>query len=192
VVTDKTGTPRWRWLAEPFGTTAPETSPAGAPVFAFNLRFPGQFFDAESGMFYNYQRDYIPGVGRYAQSDPIGLGGGVNTFGYVGGNPVSFVDPLGLARHAPNSRTCKDHRDKISRYKNLINEKIRDLRNDKFSLPYNSPFPFAPSWMSVKGHEDYIQDMRDKLQDRGEKYKNDCGDDEPPAPPSPAPMCLKQ
>jgi RHS repeat-associated protein len=101
VLVDKTNTMRWRWMSEPFGTTPAETSPAGLAPLTFNLRFPGQFFDAESGMHYNTQRDYIPGIGRYAQSDPIGLGGGINTFGYVGGNPLSYSDPLGLQAFAP-------------------------------------------------------------------------------------------
>lgn len=85
IVVDRNNVQRWRWLAEPFGTTAAETSPAGQAAFIFNLRFPGQFYDAESGAHYNMQRDYLPGVGRYAQSDPIGLVGGINTYAYVGG-----------------------------------------------------------------------------------------------------------
>ncbi|MEB3943540.1 RHS repeat-associated core domain-containing protein, partial [Pseudomonas aeruginosa] len=62
-----------------------------------NLRFPGQYYDAESGLHYNYFRDYDPETGRYVESDPIGLSGGVNTYGYVQGAPLNRIDPLGLA-----------------------------------------------------------------------------------------------
>lgn len=69
---------RWRWLAEPFATTAPEINPQALGAFTFNLRLPGQYADSETGLFYNYQRDYDPNIGRYVQSDPIGLAGGIN------------------------------------------------------------------------------------------------------------------
>lgn len=60
------------------------------------LRFPGQYADSETGYSYNYFRDYDPTLGRYIESDPIGLEAGVNTFGYVMGNPVLKMDLNGL------------------------------------------------------------------------------------------------
>ncbi|WP_431096580.1 Ig-like domain repeat protein [Polaromonas aquatica] len=108
VWTDQIGAPRvitrntdeamvWRWdMAEPFGATAPDQNPAGLGTFTYNQRLPGQVFDQESGLFQNWHREYNPWLGRYMQSDPIGLDGGINTFAYVEANPLQAVDPKGL------------------------------------------------------------------------------------------------
>jgi len=106
---DHLGTPRaitkpsdntvvWKWdNSDAFGANLPNEDPANTgTAFKYNLRFPGQYADVESGTFYNYFRDYDSTVGRYVQSDPIGLRGGANTYAYVGGNPLSRKDSLGL------------------------------------------------------------------------------------------------
>jgi len=80
----------WDGQFDPFGEEVALTGLATLP-----LRFPGQYADEESGLSYNYLRDYDPTLGRYLQSDPIGLAGGLNTYGYVEGNPVVYVDPTG-------------------------------------------------------------------------------------------------
>jgi RHS repeat-associated protein len=107
IYTDRLGTPRratdsngavvWSWDSDAFGTAADNDDPDGDGVATvINLRFPGQYYDAETGLHYNYFRYYDPSTGRYITSDPIGLIAGLNTYGYVAGNPVNFSDPLGL------------------------------------------------------------------------------------------------
>lgn len=90
---DHLGTPRaitrpsdnakvWEWSnTEPFGANLPNENPSGLGAFAYNLRFPRQYYDQETGTHYNYFRDYDLATGRYGQSDPIGLKGGINTYG---------------------------------------------------------------------------------------------------------------
>lgn len=113
---DRLGTPRmitnsakqtvWSWLSDPFGTTvANEDADGNGQTFEFNLRFPGQYRDKESGLFYNWHRYYDPGTGRYITSDPIGLDGGLNTYAYVSNSPLMSVDPLGLAPN-PGEAAC--------------------------------------------------------------------------------------
>ncbi len=82
--------------SEPFGNSTPDSNPSGLGAFTYNLRFPGQYADAETGTSYNYFRDYDPTTGRYRQSDPIGLKGGLNTFAYSRASPLRYVDATGL------------------------------------------------------------------------------------------------
>jgi RHS repeat-associated protein len=104
--TDHLGTPRkltdsgtqvvWTAEYEPFGLASVNEDPDGdGTSIEFNLRFPGQYYDKYSGLHYNYYRDYDPSLGRYVQSDPIGLAGGLNTYGYAYQNPLRYIDPKG-------------------------------------------------------------------------------------------------
>ncbi|WNH46089.1 RHS repeat-associated core domain-containing protein [Xanthomonas hawaiiensis] len=108
---DHLGTPRavidpvrdvaiWRWdlKGEAFGTTAPDQDPdKDGAAFVLDMRFPGQRYDALSGLNQNYFRDYEPGTGRYVQSDPIGLWGGQSTYTYSVASPLKWTDRFGLA-----------------------------------------------------------------------------------------------
>jgi len=106
VITDGTNKVVWRWDSD-FGADAANDDPDGdGQKFRYNLRFPGQYYDKETGLHYNYFRDYDPGTGRYVQSDPIGLAGGMNVYTYVLGNPLRWTDPFGLYYYnAPPPRT---------------------------------------------------------------------------------------
>ena len=96
---DQTGVVVWRWEGDAFGATPPNQNPSGKGIVTVNFRFPGQYFDQESGLSYNANRDYDPSIGRYVESDPIGLDGGVNTFAYSDANPISKTGFLGLATY---------------------------------------------------------------------------------------------
>ncbi|WP_316349032.1 RHS repeat-associated core domain-containing protein [Desulfuromonas acetoxidans] len=97
LLTDTTGTAVWSAQYAPFGqaTINNDVDGDGTEVVC-NLRFPGQYFDAESGLHYNWHRYYEPRSGRYITLDPIGLAGGINLYAYVGNNPVGLADPKGL------------------------------------------------------------------------------------------------
>jgi RHS repeat-associated protein len=92
VLTDATGTIVWKAAYNPFGEATISVQAVENP-----FRFPGQYYDQETGLHYNYFRYYDPTTGRYVTPDPIGLEGGINLFSYVDGNPLSFIDPLGLS-----------------------------------------------------------------------------------------------
>ena len=98
-VTDPTDSDEivWRWDSEPYGATAADEDPDDDLTdFVYNLRFPGQYFDQETGLHYNYFRDYDAATGRYVESDPIGLDGGLNTYLYAEANSLRYTDAEGL------------------------------------------------------------------------------------------------
>ncbi|MDP8986408.1 MAG: DUF6531 domain-containing protein [Pseudomonadota bacterium] len=87
----------WRWDTDPFGTTQPNQNPSGLGSFTYNLRFPGQYAQTETGLIYNYFRDYDAASGRYVESDPLGLfGGSYSPYVYANSNPLMYIDPFGL------------------------------------------------------------------------------------------------
>lgn len=115
-ITNVAGVKVWTADAEPFGANLPNENPAGQGNFTYNPRFPGQYYDRETGLHYNYFRDYDPQTGRYIESDPIGLAGGMNTYTYVLSQPTRYVDKNGLdigdcpggmvAQNRPNGPVC--------------------------------------------------------------------------------------
>jgi RHS repeat-associated protein len=90
-MTDQNASLAWDRVALPFGETWSEAGPRTT-----SLRFAGQVHDPETGLHHNYFRDYDPTTGRYVESDPIGLEGGINTYAYVLGNPLVYYDRYGL------------------------------------------------------------------------------------------------
>jgi len=112
VMTDSSGTTVWLGEFKPFGEPVSVTG-----TFTNNLRFPGQYYEEETDLHYNYYRDYNSVLGRYVQADPIGLQAGVNLFVYALDNPNRYVDFKGLKSCCP-----KDEQ-------NLIEARITEVNN---------------------------------------------------------------
>ena len=109
IVTDHQNKPRrginastqqvvWSWDPDAFGAIQPTGS------VTINLRFPGQYYDQQSGLYYNHNRYYNPELGRYMEPDPTGLEAGLNPYSYVSNNPVNSVDPTGLMQVMSDSQ----------------------------------------------------------------------------------------
>lgn len=96
-ISDSSGATLWTWAYQgnPWGEQAPSSND-----YTYNLRFPGRYYDAETGLSYNINRDYDAMTGRYIQSDPIGLEGGPNTYSYGNQSPLVFFDFYGTRSYA--------------------------------------------------------------------------------------------
>jgi RHS repeat-associated protein len=104
LATNPSGAIIWRWNSDAFGAIPPDSDPDGDGTrTTLNLRFAGQYFDAETGFFYNWNRYYDPKLGRYLNPDPVGLDAGLNLYTYVSNNPLRWVDPTGLMEEAPGA-----------------------------------------------------------------------------------------
>jgi RHS repeat-associated protein len=178
---DHLGTPRavtrssdnakvWRWDSDPFGIAPPNQNPGGLGVFAYNLRYPGQYFDGETGLSYNDARDFDRQTGRYVESDPIGLAGGNNTYAYVEGNPLSLIDVRGLCDSDP----CEKLANKITKLRNELAKRAGDLRRNALNLPATGP-------MSIAGHQQQYLNKQKQLRDLLNEFNSKgCGGGAPP------------
>ncbi|MEG3792722.1 RHS repeat-associated core domain-containing protein, partial [Lysobacter sp. CCNWLW3] len=182
---DHLGTPRavidrsrdvaiWTWAlqGEAFGNSAPNQDPdLDSTNFVFDMRFPGQRYDVATGLNYNYFRDYDPESGRYVQSDPIGLAGGIGTFAYVDSSPFAGMDADGLSKRTaslPSSASVIHARVQLM---------IIEARQYNPSFNY---YTVGPRGQGYNGRDfsamaRLLQQMR--LEQRA-KYGNSCGRDE--------------
>jgi len=134
-ITDNVGRTVWKWdNQDPFGNNPPDEDPdADARLFSFNLRFPGQYFDAETNLSYNYFRDYDPATGRYVQADPVGLIGGFNLFAYAEDSPIDSFDVWGLKRYrstpgATPAEMARTYNEAIARQRREEYPRERDVQ----------------------------------------------------------------
>ena len=162
---------------EPFGTAQAQQDPdQDGMATDIPLRFAGQVFDADTGLHYNYFRDYDPWTGRYIQSDPIGLAGGPNGYLYAGANPLSFTDPMGL-KHKANSAHCSALRKKMQNLRNDLDDRWSDLAADRLNLPERLG-PGELLSQTKRGHRTMINDRESNLRKFEKRYSDECEDDD--------------
>jgi RHS repeat-associated protein len=183
-ISDAAGNTIWQWVyqSNPFG----ELQPTGG--YVYNLRFAGQYYDAEKGSMYNIRRDYEAASGRYVQSDAIGLNGGASTFGYVGQNPMTYVDPLGLARHRPDSLYCQRLAARIAGVANDLDKRWVELELNNANNGKGLPEYIGPGerdYQTRRGHRRLIDKADRNYRDLQDQYDNECG---PPPPPLSCPQ----
>lgn len=170
----------WADAYSPLGGTKPLVN-----MVPQNLRFPGQYADGETGFYHNGFRDYDPAIGRYVESDPIGLSGGLNTYLYAEANPEKWIDLSGL------KCVCKDKQELI-RFRDhppIPKDKVRQPINVRLSSPeglarftqFVTVFPFADTWTDFLIDRDVLDPLKDVLHDwlediseLSQQERNDC------------------
>ncbi|MDB0524746.1 RHS repeat-associated core domain-containing protein, partial [Ralstonia solanacearum] len=173
VITDTNNLMVWRWdQTDPFGAMLPDENPTSLGTFTYNLRFPGQVYDAETGKHYNVNRDYDPAGGRYVQSDPIGLNGGQwSTYSYVDGAPSTSSDPTGLQTFplpAPgpiigtsNNPSGKELADRLA---TVTTQLLNELTREKTYQTYTRYNPRTRQCYSgrTSGYDDPLTNIRNR------------------------------
>ena len=144
------------------------------------IMFPGQYFDAETGLHYNRYRYYDSETGRYLRVDPVGIDGGVNLYDYSNSNPITGYDSLGL--RDPDSEFCRSLRNRIQNVKNRIQRRLGQLDEDPLNLPEKCPGDDLMPSLSKAGHRRLINEDRALLASLQGTYMARCGN-EPPNPP---------
>jgi RHS repeat-associated protein len=203
-MTNVDGTVVWAADYEPFGQTM-----LSVTAVSTNLRFPGQYFDTETGLHYNYFRDYDPTLGRYVQSDPIGLAGGINSFSYSDASPIRLLDRFGLSaiavfvrptpivvRPIARPRPSIEQRpgESIGQFTRRLEQGIRNraqngiprVTKDPLRLPRQAP---APGGDILGGFVRLISNLRQFLRDLSEfNDLGGAGGSPVPIPIAPAPL----
>lgn len=153
---------------------------APAELVIYNIRFPGQYYLPESGLYYNYFRDYDPQTGRYIESDPMGLAeGSYSTYSYTNDNPISLSDPLGLCA---DRKRCEQLRKSIDSKSQSLANKLATydpVQDGIGGFPY-----FGGRRLTIPGsHYDAIQDLQRGLaRDLNDYERLLCDQDDDPGP----------
>jgi RHS repeat-associated protein len=185
VHTDHLGTPRkitqpsnnslmWRWDPDTYGSAAPTAS-----GLSYNLRFSGQYALTETGLYYNYFRTYDPQMGRYVESDPIGLIGGINPYAYAQGNPISLSDPLGLCA---DRQRCAQLRQNIDNKSQALAKELAKYNPAQDALG-GFPMRYGSGFTKPGGHYTEIQNLQRGLAKDINKYEElNCDEDDDQGP----------
>ena len=188
-LTDESGTTVWAASYDPFGKATVNEDPDGdGNTVTLNVRMPGQYYDQETGLHYNYFRYYDPATGRYLRSDPVGILGGLNGYSYVRNNPLKWVDPLGLwpwYLDKPTEQQAQNAQDLLQKYvPNLSDKEAKQIINDSIDEASTGDFARGgltfPSDMQLpknlsdlnKNQQDFIKDFLDDLPDRNDNARD--------------------
>jgi RHS repeat-associated protein len=185
--------PVWEWDAkgEVFGNTAPDQDPDGdGNLFVFDMRFPGQRFDAVSGLNYNYFRDYDSVTGRYAQSDPISLASDISTYRYAESSPNLFTDHFGLFGSPLEEKfpmpwdpqRCAEILRQIKTRRDEIGKRFSELDRNHGKLPNTASGPLKADRM---GHITIINILDSQARKLEDDYDRHCRG---PGPACPVPF----
>jgi hypothetical protein len=130
---------------------------------------------AETGLNYNWNRDFDPATGRYIESDPAGLAGGINTYAYAFDSPSRWSDPSGLGPQPldPNSEECKALARKIDNIRKDIEKRWREYEENPGKLPES--VPGGKPRESREGHLGLIKELEQILAQREKEYAEKCG-----------------
>ncbi|WP_192558459.1 RHS repeat-associated core domain-containing protein [Pseudomonas allokribbensis] len=178
-LTDQQGNTAWSAQYKAWGEIREQRSEWAQQQGLTNpIRFQGQYHDHETGLHYNRYRYYDPAVGRFIAKDPISYAGGINLYQYAP-NPVGWVDPLGLAKHSPDSVHCQRLEKKISNIKEALDKRWHELESDEQGLPEYIG-PGESLYQTRRGHRTIINHTDGNLRKLERQHDEECKSENKP------------